>query len=89
MQEYVEYSNRVGTIYTLKEPFYPRYDHAPGSKVILGANIFTTQGYGKDYRPYMSGSFFGLLFGSVLAVFNSMFRAAGIKSKSEVTELGN
>ena len=89
VQEYVEYSSHDGILYTLTKPFYPRYDHAPGSTFVMGANTFTTQGYGKDYRPYLSGSFFGLLFGHVLVSFNSMFRAAGIESKNEVTELGS
>jgi hypothetical protein len=89
VQEYVEYSSKDVNIYTLKEPFYPKHDHAPGSTVIIGSNIFTTQGYGKDYRPYLAGNFLGLLFASILASFNSLFRAAGVESKSEVTELGN
>ena len=89
VQEYVEYSSESDNIYTLDTPFYPRYDHPPGSTFIMGANTFTTQGDGTDYRPYLFGSFFSLLFGSVLVAFNSLFRAAGIESKSETTELGN
>lgn len=89
VQEYVEYSSRSGNILTLSEPFYPKYDHLPGSTVVSGTNQFTTQGYGKDYRPFLTSSYLELLFNSDVIDLKSLFCAAGIDGKTEVTELGS
>jgi hypothetical protein len=89
VQEYVEYSSRSGNILTLSEPFYPKYDHLPKSTVVVGTNQFSTEGYGNDYRPFLTGSYLEILFDSDVVELKSLFCAAGIEGKTEVTELGS
>jgi hypothetical protein len=89
VQEYVEYSSRDGNILTLSEPFYPKYDHLPKSTVVVGTNHFSTEGYGNDYRPFLAGSYLEILFNSDVVKLKSLFCAAGIDGKTEITELGS
>jgi len=89
VQEYVEYSSRSGNILTLSEPFYPRYDHLPNSTVVIGTNQFTSEGYGNDYRPFLTTSYLSMLFDGNVVNLKSLFCAAGIDGKTEVTELGS
>lgn len=89
VEEYVEYSSRSGNILTLSEPFYPKYDHLPGSSVVFGTNVYSTEGSGNDYRPYAIKSYLEVLFDSNVVDLKSILCAAGIEGKSEVTELGS
>jgi hypothetical protein len=89
VQEYVEYSSVSGNILTLSEPYYPKYDHLPGSRVIIGANKFNTAGDGSDYRPFLTFGYLDLLFNSDIVGLKSLFCAAGIDGKTEITELGS
>ena len=89
VEEYIEYISQVSSIYTTATPHYFMYDHPPGTKVMVGSGVRTTEGFGNDYRPYILDDFLSVVFNSDVVDVKNLFCAAGIEVKTEITELGS
>lgn len=89
VEEYVEYLSENNSIYTTPSTYYFMYDHPPSTKVTIGSGETTTQGFGKDYRPYLMEDYLAIIFNSEIVDIKNLFCAAGIQCKTETTELGS
>ena len=89
VEEYIDFLSSSGDIYTTATTYYFKHDHPSGTRVVIGSGVTTTEGKGHDYRPYIPGDYLALLFNSDIVDVKNLFCAAGIRCKTETTELGS
>ena len=87
-QEYIRYKTRVGNVLELED--YKVFKHArpSGSQVFLASGYHSNNKYGKDHRPYLNGNLLDIIFDENLSPFGGIISAAGVKPKTEVSEVG-